>query len=83
MEAADLLIDPHGQVFGPKKTLEDDGIALADNMPGHTCLDTEEKSSLLTIKERLAMLDGAFPMDEAVVEGTNPRIPEIGRHLRD
>jgi hypothetical protein len=43
-------------------------VSLSKSLP-KTTHNEAEKFSRLTIKERLTLLNGAFPMDEAVIEG--------------
>lgn len=69
MDTASLSSDELGRVVGFKKNLDGVGILPENGISGSIFTDTEGKGSLFTIKERLAMLDGVFPMDEAVVEG--------------
>lgn len=51
------------------KDNDGDAQSLSDASSEMTCVVEDDKEALLTIKERLALLDGAFPMDEAVVDG--------------
>lgn len=51
------------------KRKDEDRLSLSDASSEGTCVVEDNKEALMTIKERLALLDGAFPFDEAVVEG--------------
>lgn len=48
-----------------------DVVALSRGLSETTHKDEVERVSPVSIKERLALLNGAFPMDEAVVRGMN------------
>lgn len=69
--------------MGSKKDPDGAGVLAGGgtSAAGDTDYVTEGKGSLLTIKERLAMLDGAFPLDEAVVEGIWTPLPKLGLQL--
>lgn len=45
------------------------GVALGRDLSETTFNDKVERASPVTIKERFALLNGAFPMDDAVVGG--------------
>lgn len=68
MKTPRLSVIPHGRVTDLTKDPEGTQESGSNLLPESTSIDIEAKGNLLTIKERLAMLDGAFPMDEAVIE---------------
>lgn len=78
MKTTRLLLIPHGRVTDLTKDSKGTQESGSNVLSESTSPDTEGEGNLLTIKERLAMLDVAFPMDEAVIEGTAPRSPEAG-----
>lgn len=54
------------------KTLDAaDVVTLSRGLPETTHNDETQRASPMTIKERIALLNGAFPMDDAVVRGMN------------
>lgn len=61
--------------MGPKTAKDDDEVSLGDGVSETTHNDEVDQVHPLTIKERLASLDGAFPMDEAVVQCNPPAWP--------
>jgi hypothetical protein len=54
------------------KTLKaGDVVALSRGLSETTYNGKVEQAPTVTIKERLALLNGVFPMDKAVMDGTN------------
>ncbi|ROV92123.1 hypothetical protein VSDG_07568 [Cytospora chrysosperma] len=68
MKTTRLLLIPHGRVTDLTKDSKGTQESGSNVLSESTSPDTEGEGNLLTIKERLAMLDVAFPMDEAVIE---------------
>lgn len=65
-----MSVDTSRPELGSKMSNHLDGGSLEK-----PCHDGVDQARPLTIKERLASLDGYFPMDEAVIEGESHACP--------